>query len=155
MDFDQILAKCGDFNRYQFMILALFGFINIIVSMVSYILFPNLTYYYYYLFILFVFQHYFTQTVISFVPDHWCYHDKLVNMTYKEIGDIYAKFEKPSCTRLDDIFGPNNVTVSSKPCERWIYNYDFGYRSMNTEVSLVFITDRTGIKQVLTVDNYI
>lgn len=35
MDFDQILAKCGDFNRYQFMLLALFGFINIIVSMVS------------------------------------------------------------------------------------------------------------------------
>lgn len=35
MDFDQILAKCGDFNRYQYMILALFGFINIIVSMVS------------------------------------------------------------------------------------------------------------------------
>lgn len=34
MDFDHILAKCGDFNRYQFMILALFGFINIIVSMV-------------------------------------------------------------------------------------------------------------------------
>ncbi|KAH8278969.1 hypothetical protein KR018_011811 [Drosophila ironensis] len=114
MDFDQILAKCGDFNRYQFMILALFGFINIIVSM-----------------------HYFTQTVISFVPDHWCYHDKLVNMTYKEIADIYSKFESPSCTRLEDIFGPNNVTVSTEKCERWIYNYDFGYRSMNTELNWV------------------
>lgn len=113
MDFDQILAKCGDFNRYQFMILALFGFINIIVSM-----------------------HYFTQTVISFVPDHWCYHDKLVNMTYKEIGEIYAQFENPSCTRLDDING-HNVTVSSKACEKWIYNYDFGYRSMNTELNWV------------------
>ncbi|KAL7728415.1 hypothetical protein ACLKA6_005175 [Drosophila palustris] len=113
MDFDQILAKCGDFNRYQFMILALFGFINIIVSM-----------------------HYFTQTVISFVPDHWCYHEKLVNMTYKEIGDIYAKFENPSCTRLADIVGPN-VTVSTEKCERWIYNYDFGYRSMNTELNWV------------------
>ncbi|XP_033162780.1 organic cation transporter protein [Drosophila mauritiana] len=113
MDFDQILAKCGDFNRYQFMILALFGFINIIVSM-----------------------HYFTQTVISFVPDHWCYHDKLVNMTYKEIGEIYAKFENPSCTRLDDING-SDVTVSSKACEKWIYNYDFGYRSMNTELNWV------------------
>ncbi|XP_030373515.1 organic cation transporter protein [Scaptodrosophila lebanonensis] len=115
MDFDQILAKCGDFHRYQFMILALFGFINIIVSM-----------------------HYFTQTVISFVPDHWCYHEKLVNMTYKEIAEIYTNpnITNPSCTRLDDIIG-HNVTVSNKTCEKWIYNYDFGYRSMNTELNWV------------------
>ncbi|XP_017847327.1 organic cation transporter protein [Drosophila busckii] len=113
MDFDQILAKCGDFNRYQFMILALFGFINIIVSM-----------------------HYFTQTIISFVPDHWCYHESLVNMTYKEIGSIYSRFKYPSCTRLAEINGPN-VTVSTEACDRWIYNYDFGYRSMNTELNWV------------------
>lgn len=72
--------------------------------------------------------------MISFVPDHWCYHDKLVNMTYKEIADIYSQFENPSCTRLEDING-HNATVSKEKCERWIYNYDFGYRSMNTEVS--------------------
>lgn len=113
MDFDQILAKCGDFGRYQFMILALFGLVNVIVSM-----------------------HYFTQTVISFVPDHWCYHEKLENKTFDEIAAIYAGFESKSCTRLEDFnLDGTNVTVSTEKCERWIYKYDYGYRSMNTEVS--------------------
>lgn len=115
MDFDQILAKCGDFNRYQLLILTLFGVVNVIVSM-----------------------HYFTQTVISFVPDHWCYHEKLENKTYDEIAAIYANVPNPSCTKLDDINGMN-VTVSTEKCSRWIYKYDFGYRSMNTEVGLKIV----------------
>ncbi|XP_061391953.1 organic cation transporter protein-like [Musca vetustissima] len=113
MDFDQILAKCGDFNRYQLLILTLFGVVNVIVSM-----------------------HYFTQTVISFVPDHWCYHEKLENKTYDEIAAIYAKFPNPSCTKLADIDGMN-ATASTERCDRWIYKYDFGYRSMNTELNWV------------------
>ncbi|KNC25677.1 Organic cation transporter protein [Lucilia cuprina] len=113
MDFDQILAKCGDFNRYQLLILALFGVVNVIVSM-----------------------HYFTQTVISFVPDHWCYHEKLENKTYDEIAAIYARVPNPSCTKLDDINGLN-ITISKEKCTRWIYKYDFGYRSMNTELNWV------------------
>lgn len=113
MDFDQILARCGDFSRYQFLLLTLFGVINFIVSL-----------------------HYFTQTVISFVPDHWCYHEKLVNKSFDEIAEIYAKFPNPSCTRLLDIDGAN-VTVSPESCTRWIYKYDYGYRSMNTELNWV------------------
>ncbi|XP_037944866.1 organic cation transporter protein [Teleopsis dalmanni] len=113
MDFDQILAKCGDWNRYQLMILSLFGLINIIVSM-----------------------HYFTQTVISFVPDHWCYHEKLENKTYEEIAAIYSKAKRPFCTRLQDINGAN-ITYSKEKCERWIYKYDYGYKSMNTELNWV------------------
>lgn len=74
--------------------------------------------------------------MISFVPDHWCYHENFVNLSYKEIGDIYAKFENPSCTRLADFnVTTGHVTVSTEKCEKWIYNYDFDYRSMNTEVS--------------------
>lgn len=48
VDIDQILAKCGDFNRYQFMLLGAFCLINVISSM-----------------------HYYSQTIISFVPEHW------------------------------------------------------------------------------------
>ncbi|XP_055904118.1 organic cation transporter protein [Eupeodes corollae] len=113
MDFDKILEKCGDFNRYQFMILALFGMINVIISM-----------------------HYFTQTIISFVPNHWCYHEKLENKSFTEISAIYSKFERPSCTKLHDIEG-YNVTPSKEPCTKWIYEYDYDYRSMNTELNWV------------------
>uniref|UniRef100_A0A1A9X1M2 Major facilitator superfamily (MFS) profile domain-containing protein n=1 Tax=Glossina brevipalpis TaxID=37001 RepID=A0A1A9X1M2_9MUSC len=113
MDFDKILGKCGDFNRYQLLILALFGLVNVMVSM-----------------------HYFTQTVISFVPDHWCYHEKLENRSYDEIAAIYSKFANPSCTLLLDINGLN-ATASTEKCSRWIYKYDFGYRSMNTELNWV------------------
>lgn len=113
MDFDKILEKCGDFNRYQFMILVLFGLINVIISM-----------------------HYFTQTIISFVPNHWCYHEKLENKSFTEIASIYSKFENPSCTKLQSIDG-YNVTVSNQPCTKWIYDYDYGYRSMNTELDWV------------------
>lgn len=113
MDFDKILEKCGDFNRYQFLLLALFGVINLLVSM-----------------------HYFTQTIISFVPNHWCYHEKLVNKSMAEIKLIYSQFEDPSCTRLADIDG-YNVTVSTEACDRWFYDYDYGYKSMNTELNWV------------------
>ncbi|CAD7092957.1 unnamed protein product [Hermetia illucens] len=113
MDFDRILEKCGDFNRFQFLLLALFGVINLLVSM-----------------------HYFTQTIISFVPNHWCYHEKLANKSMLEIKQIYSQFENPSCTRLADIDG-YNVTVSDELCDRWIYDYDYGYKSMNTELNWV------------------
>lgn len=48
MDADRMLAKCGDFGRYQFVLLSLFGVINILSSI-----------------------HYYSQTIINFVPDHW------------------------------------------------------------------------------------
>lgn len=115
MDFDQILAKCGDFHRYQLVLLLLFGIVNVIASM-----------------------HYFTQTVISFVPDHWCHHEKLLNKSFDEIAAIYSQVEDPSCTRLldiDEVHG--NISISEEPCSRWIYRYDYGYRSMNTEVRIL------------------
>ncbi|XP_037944869.1 organic cation transporter-like protein [Teleopsis dalmanni] len=112
MDFDQILAKCGDMGRYQILLLGFFGIVNVIVSM-----------------------HYFTQTVISFVPDHWCYHEQFANKTFDEIAAIYAKYPSPSCTRLE--INGTTITPSSEKCERWIYKYDYGYKSMNTELNWV------------------
>ncbi|XP_055379248.1 organic cation transporter protein-like [Condylostylus longicornis] len=113
MDFDRILEKCGDFHRYQFLLLGLYGLINLLVSM-----------------------HYFTQTIISFVPEHWCYHEKLENKTFDEIRGIYANFDQPSCIRFDDL-NRTHVVISKKTCDRWIYNYDYGYKSMNTEMNWV------------------
>ncbi|EDW80741.1 uncharacterized protein Dwil_GK11400 [Drosophila willistoni] len=115
MDFEEILAKCGNSSRYQFLILALYGYLMVVISM-----------------------HYFSQNVISFVPDHWCYHEELVNRSFAEIEAIYSQFKNPSCTRLDVIdLASGNVTVSDKRCDRWIYHYDFGYKSMNTELNWV------------------
>lgn len=48
MDIEKFLHKCGDFNRYQFLMLGIFALINVLSSI-----------------------HYFSQTIISFIPDHW------------------------------------------------------------------------------------
>lgn len=48
MDADQILEKCGNFGNYQLVMLSLFGVINILSSI-----------------------HYYSQTIINFVPEHW------------------------------------------------------------------------------------
>lgn len=119
MDFEKILGKCGDCHRYQYMLLALYGLLMFIVS-----------------------RHYFAQSVISFVPDHWCYHEQLENRSYAEIAAIYAPFESPSCTQLASIdWQEYNATVSGEPCTRWIYNYDHGFRSMNADVREVSLEE--------------
>ncbi|EDW42143.1 solute carrier family 22 member 13 [Drosophila sechellia] len=115
MDFDEILVKCGDSHRYQYMLLALYGLLMFIVS-----------------------RHYFAQNVIGFVPDHWCYHEQLENRSYAEIAAIYATFKRPSCTRLASInMDGSNATASSEPCNRWIYHYDHGFISMNADLNWV------------------
>ncbi|BFF90597.1 steroid transmembrane transporter SLC22A24 [Drosophila madeirensis] len=115
MDFEKILGKCGDCHRYQFMLMALYGFLMFVVS-----------------------RHYFAQSVISFVPVHWCYHPALEHRSFEDIARIYSQFASPSCTRLASIDADGgNATASSEPCVRWIYNYDYGFRSMNAELNWV------------------
>ncbi|KAH8312290.1 hypothetical protein KR044_010102 [Drosophila immigrans] len=115
MDFDEILAKCGNSNRYQYLLLALYSVLMFVTAM-----------------------HNFSQNVIGFVPAHWCYHEQLVDRSFAQIEAIYKQFEKPSCTRLASIdFVSGNATISPDRCDRWIYNYDFGFRSMNTELNWV------------------
>ncbi|XP_043071053.1 solute carrier family 22 member 5 isoform X2 [Drosophila grimshawi] len=79
--------------------------------------------------------------IIGFVPQHWCYHDQLANRSPDDIAAIYAPFGKDaSCTRLETIEWlqvGHNLTVSSKSCDRWIYKYDYGFRSMNAELNWV------------------
>ncbi|XP_030370478.1 organic cation transporter protein-like [Scaptodrosophila lebanonensis] len=114
MDFDKILAKCGDSGRYQYLILGLLGYIAFTSTL-----------------------HYYSQNIISFVPEHWCHHPLLENRSYAQIEAIYKPFGKlASCTRLDAIEG-DNVTVSSERCAKWIYKYDYGFRSINAEMNWV------------------
>lgn len=113
MDFDTVLAKCGNGHRYQYLLLGLYSFLMVFVALQK-----------------------FSQNVISFVPEHWCYHEQLENLSFAEIDAIYKKFERPSCTKLATVdLVEGNATRSDDRCDRWIYNYDFGFRSMNTEVS--------------------
>lgn len=113
MDFDEILAKCGNGHRYQYLLLSLYSFLMFAAAMQN-----------------------FSQNVISFVPDHWCYHDQLENLSFSQIADVYNKFERPSCTKLATVdANGSNAIISDHLCDRWIYDYDFGFRSMNTEVS--------------------
>ncbi|XP_016936157.4 solute carrier family 22 member 6 [Drosophila suzukii] len=114
MDFDQILEKCGSAGRYQYLMILLLGYIAFTTTV-----------------------HYYSQNIIGFVPQHWCHHEALANRSFEEIAAIYAPFGKEaSCTRLDRIEG-DQVTVSNETCQRWIYNYDFGFRSMNAELNWV------------------
>ncbi|XP_067628843.1 organic cation transporter-like protein isoform X2 [Eurosta solidaginis] len=114
MDFDAVLEKCGNFGRYQFVLLMLYGYTNILSSM-----------------------HYFAQTIISFTPDHWCYHDKFANASLSYIRDIYEQTENPHCTLLDDIIADRPVIADVGDCREWIYAYDRDYRSVTTDLNWV------------------
>ncbi len=48
MDIDHMLEKCGDFHRYQLILLICYGFVNMMSSI-----------------------NYFSQTLITFIPKHW------------------------------------------------------------------------------------
>ncbi|XP_037816721.1 organic cation transporter-like protein isoform X2 [Lucilia sericata] len=113
MDFDKALEKCGNYGPYQFVVLLLFGYTNFMSSM-----------------------HYYSQTLISFTPDHWCYHEQLENKTYSEIAEIYKNFSKPHCTLLqynEDAF----EEVENGECHKWFYKKENGYESITTELNLV------------------
>ncbi|XP_055852620.1 organic cation transporter 1 [Episyrphus balteatus] len=114
MEFEKVLNKCGDYGRYQFLLLSLFGLLNIFSA-----------------------WHYFAQTIIGFTPPHWCYHDSISNLSFTEIEEIYSKFEKPSCTKLLKLDEFGSFGASDEKCTEWIYNYDFGYRSISAEMNWV------------------
>lgn len=45
---DQMLGECGDFGRYQYVMLGAFSIVNIVSSI-----------------------HYYSQTIVLFTPNHW------------------------------------------------------------------------------------
>ncbi|XP_067629208.1 organic cation transporter protein-like isoform X2 [Eurosta solidaginis] len=114
MDFDSVLEKCGNFGRYQFVLLLFYGLTNILASM-----------------------HYFAQTIISFTPEHWCFHEKLNNANISYIQGIYEQTPNPQCTLLDDIIDDHPVISSGGQCREWIFNYDHDYNSITTDLKWV------------------
>lgn len=58
----------------------------------------------------------------------------LVNKTMDEVREIYSNYSNPSCTKYkgSHTTGFKNDTGQ---CDRWIYEYDHGYKSMSSEVS--------------------
>ncbi|XP_011196893.1 organic cation transporter-like protein [Zeugodacus cucurbitae] len=114
MDFDAVLAKCGNFGRYQIVLLLLYGCTNILSSL-----------------------HYFAQTIISFTPEHWCYHEKLANTSISYVRSIYEQTAHPQCTLLEDIIADQPIVATVGKCTEWIYAYDRGYRSITTDLKWV------------------
>ncbi|XP_073819672.1 organic cation transporter-like protein [Musca autumnalis] len=115
MDFDRVLEKCGNFGPYQWVVLLLFGYTNIMSSM-----------------------HYFSQTLISFTPEHWCYHPSLENKSFEEINNIYQQLPSPHCTLLDKL-EENGTAVPAEGllCREWIYKKEVDYESITMELNWV------------------
>lgn len=113
MDFDRVLEKCGNFGRFQFVILILYGYTNIISSL-----------------------HYFSQTLITFTPEHWCSHDDLMGLGAAELRSIYSNVSHSSCTLLSEVINGTGV-ASEESCQDWIFERENGYESLTTELKWV------------------
>ncbi|EDW96043.1 organic cation transporter-like protein [Drosophila yakuba] len=113
MDFDRVLEKCGNFGRFQFVILILYGYTNILSSL-----------------------HYFSQTLITFTPEHWCSHDDLMGLGVAELRAIYSNVSHSSCTLLSEVVNGTGV-ASDESCQDWIFERENGYESLTTELKWV------------------
>ncbi|EDV98608.1 organic cation transporter-like protein [Drosophila grimshawi] len=114
MDFTSVLDKCGSFGRFQYVILLLYGYTNILSSL-----------------------HYFSQTLITFTPEHWCYHDDLQNLNESEIRSVYANVTHKSCTLLDAVVNGTGLVAKTGQCQNWIFKREQGYESVTTELKWV------------------
>ncbi|EDV98605.1 organic cation transporter-like protein [Drosophila grimshawi] len=114
MDFDRVLEKCGSFNRFQFVLLILYGYTNILSSL-----------------------HYFSQTLITFTPEHWCSHDDLLGLNAESIRSIYSNVSQPACTQLDGVINGTGIVSNGETCQDWIFERESGYQSLTTELQWV------------------
>ncbi|EDW14823.1 uncharacterized protein Dmoj_GI23107, isoform A [Drosophila mojavensis] len=114
MDFSRVLETCGAFGRFQHVILLLYGYTNILSSL-----------------------HYFSQTLITFTPEHWCYHDDLKNLNSSDLRQIYANVTHKSCTLLEGVVNGTGIAASSGHCQNWIFMREQGYESITTELKWV------------------
>ncbi|EDW38545.1 GL12662 [Drosophila persimilis] len=115
MDFDRVLEKCGNFGRFQFVILILYGYTNILSSL-----------------------HYFSQTLITFTPEHWCSHDDLMGLSAEDLRSIYSNVSHSSCTPLQGVINGTGIPAdSSEICQDWIFERESGYESLTTELKWV------------------
>ncbi|XP_023178031.2 organic cation transporter-like protein [Drosophila hydei] len=114
MDFTSVLENCGAFGPFQHVILLLYGYTNILSSL-----------------------HYFSQTLITFTPEHWCYHEDLENLTSSDLRLIYANVTYKSCTQLERVVNGTGIAAKSGQCDDWIFMREQGYESITTELKWV------------------
>lgn len=85
-----------------------------------------------------------------------CYAEELANKTIDEIREIYSSYPDPSCTPYQSSHGVDssarfsffgsefqNVSIRNNRCDSWFYDYDHGYKSMSSEVSVSFALARS------------
>lgn len=139
LELDKILEKCGDCNRLQAIMLLLFCIINLLSAL-----------------------HYYSQTIISFVPKYWwvkrtlsqCFCRCSINFIdrcidgYASTVDAYAVASEQtgsSClphrfTDGDEAALPNVTANVSHTCQQFEYELYMGYQSFTSELS--WICDR-------------
>ncbi|KAH8318757.1 hypothetical protein KR074_005385 [Drosophila pseudoananassae] len=98
LEVDKILEKCGDCNRLQLLMLLLFCLINVLSAL-----------------------HYYSQTIISFVPKYWCADGLPSSETAAE----------SSCWPLSQ----NGSTPHS--CHSYDYELYMGYQSFSSEMNWI------------------
>ncbi|XP_016935724.3 organic cation transporter-like protein [Drosophila suzukii] len=114
MDFSEVLDKCGNYGRFQVVILLLYGYTNILGSL-----------------------HYFSQTLITFTPEHWCSHVDLQGLSVKELRSVYSNISASSCTPLLGVVNGMGVVAEGRECKDWIFKRESGYESITTELKWV------------------
>ncbi|KAH8406671.1 hypothetical protein KR222_002334 [Zaprionus bogoriensis] len=114
MDFPDVLEQCGNFGRFQQVVLLLYGYTNILGSL-----------------------HYFSQTLITFTPEHWCNHGDLQGLNMSQIRAVYANTSRPSCTLLEGVVNGTGIAAKSGQCRDWIFKREQGYESITTELKWV------------------
>ncbi|XP_026850339.1 organic cation transporter-like protein [Drosophila persimilis] len=114
MDFIAILDKCGNYGKFQVVILLLYGYTNILGSL-----------------------HYFSQTLITFTPEHWCAHEDLTGFGVEELRTVYSNVSQPSCTLLEDVINGTGIASEHGVCTDWIFIRESGFESITTELNWV------------------
>ncbi|ALC47462.1 CG17752 [Drosophila busckii] len=107
MDFEAVLEKCGSFGRYQFVLLALYGYTNIVSSL-----------------------HYFSQTIISFTPPHNCLPND--NDIYAFTNGRYTAGK---CSYMT--WNANDSILQETKCQSWQFEKESNYESITTELKWV------------------
>ncbi|ALC46998.1 CG7333 [Drosophila busckii] len=114
MDFQAALEKCGSFGRFQYVMLLLYGYTNILGSL-----------------------HYFSQTLITFTPEHWCYHEQLQQLNATQLRAAYANISHASCTLLERVDNGTGVVATTGQCAHWIFKHESNYTSITSELEWV------------------
>ncbi|XP_060649558.1 organic cation transporter protein [Drosophila nasuta] len=107
MDFESVLEKCGSFGRYQFVLLGLYGYTNMLSSL-----------------------HYFSQTIISFTPPHTC-NPSNTPETYAYVNGTSSA----RCSYIE--WDPVLQQDQEIKCQSWNFERESGYESITTELEWV------------------